>query len=91
MFAVNEIFILSGSMGTETSMYVSELLQALGHDIVVRCYWDFGDWSDLMKQWKIVPENITLLVRSCSIQQNDCFARCNSLPEGLKKTVDSGV
>lgn len=28
-----------------------------------RCYWDFGDWSDLWRDAKLVPAEVTLEVR----------------------------
>ncbi|GMH33034.1 hypothetical protein BSKO_00868 [Bryopsis sp. KO-2023] len=49
-----------GSVGTETMVYVADMLDEMGSDIVARCYWDFGDWSDLWRRWRPVPEGVSI-------------------------------
>jgi Cell morphogenesis central region len=45
-------------------VYLADVLEEAGPSMVRRCWWDFGDWSDLCREWKAVPEeasfNVTL-------------------------------
>lgn len=47
-------------------MCVMDVLEEVGDDVARRCYWDFGDWSDLWRETKHVPNGISLQVCSCS-------------------------
>jgi hypothetical protein len=39
-----------------------DVLEEVGSDVARRCYWDFGDWSDLWRETKHVPLDVSLLV-----------------------------
>ncbi|WIA40102.1 hypothetical protein OEZ86_013510 [Tetradesmus obliquus] len=40
--------------------YVMDVLEEVGVDVARRCFWDFGDWSDLWRDTKHVPLDVTL-------------------------------
>lgn len=42
--------------------YVMDVLEEVGVDVARRCFWDFGDWSDLWRDTKHVPLDVTLQV-----------------------------
>lgn len=42
---------------------VMDVLEEVGDDVARRCYWDFGDWSDLWRETKHVSNSINLQVR----------------------------
>lgn len=42
--------------------YIMDVLEEVGADVARRCYWDFGDWSDLWRETKHVPPDVTLPV-----------------------------
>ena len=44
-------------------MCVMDVLEEVGDDVARRCYWDFGDWSDLWRDTKLVPTGVSLQVR----------------------------
>lgn len=39
-----------------------DVLDEVGDDVARRCYWDFGDWSDLWRETKHVPIGVNLQV-----------------------------
>jgi hypothetical protein len=41
---------------------VMDVLEEVGDDVARRCYWDFGDWSDLWRETKHVPSGVNLQV-----------------------------
>lgn len=41
-----------------------DVLEEVGDDVARRCYWDFGDWSDLWRDTKHVPTGVHLQVSS---------------------------
>jgi hypothetical protein len=43
--------------------YLMDVLEEVGSDAARRCYWDFGDWSDIWRETKPVPAAVTLEVR----------------------------
>lgn len=43
-----------------------DVLEEVGDDVARRCYWDFGDWSDLWRETKHVPSGVSLKVRTGS-------------------------
>lgn len=43
-------------------MCVMDVLDEVGDDVARRCYWDFGDWSDLWRETKHVPSGVNLQV-----------------------------
>jgi hypothetical protein len=47
--------------------YIMDVLEEVGSDVARRCYWDFGDWSDLWRETKRVPLDVTLLVSGLSL------------------------
>lgn len=42
--------------------YIMDVLEEVGTDVARRCYWDFGDWSDLWRETKHVPLDVSLQV-----------------------------
>ncbi|MEW5300011.1 MAG: hypothetical protein WDW36_002975 [Sanguina aurantia] len=42
------------------SSYVIEVIEQAGQDIILAAYWDVGEWSDLWKEHKHVPEETLL-------------------------------
>lgn len=32
--------------------YIIDVIEEMGSDVVQRCYWDFGRWSDLCRTWR---------------------------------------
>jgi hypothetical protein len=47
---------------------VMDVLEEVGDDVARRCFWDFGDWSDLWRDTKHVPNGVHLQV-PCSVCQ----------------------
>lgn len=45
---------------------VMDVLEEVGDDVARRCFWDFGDWSDLWRETKHVPNGGHLQVSSSS-------------------------
>lgn len=41
-----------------------DVLEEVGDDVARRCYWDFGDWSDLWRETKHAPTGVNLQVGS---------------------------
>eukprot|EP00775_Hariotina_reticulata_P013221 gene13221-13351_t len=39
---------------------IMDVLEEVGADVARRCYWDFGDWSDLWRETKQVPLDVGL-------------------------------
>lgn len=44
--------------------YIMDVLEEVGGDAARRCFWDFGDWSDLWRETKHVPLDVSLQVSS---------------------------
>jgi len=47
-----------------------DVLEEVGDDVARRCYWDFGDWSDLWRETRHVPSGVSLKVRAGSDLQH---------------------
>ncbi|GIM00769.1 hypothetical protein Vretimale_5697 [Volvox reticuliferus] len=43
----------------EPPTYLVELVEESGPALLRVTYWDFGDWSDMWRQYKPVPDNVT--------------------------------
>lgn len=41
-------------------MCMMDVLDEVGDDAARSCYWAFGDWSDLWRETKAVPEGVDL-------------------------------
>jgi hypothetical protein len=59
-------YLCSGQLETPDAgvTYVMDVLEEVGADVSRRCFWDFGDWSDLWRDTKHVPLDVTLQVGS---------------------------
>jgi hypothetical protein len=62
-----------------------DVLEEVGDDVARRCYWDFGDWSDLWRETKHVPNAVTLQVSLLPV------VSCFSLVHLSRKTCLLGV
>eukprot|EP00850_Spirogloea_muscicola_P016988 SM000142S00502 [mRNA] locus=s142:28293:45159:+ [translate_table: standard] len=41
-------------------IFVIDVLEETGEDIVQQCYWDIGTWHDLRSEWEPAPADVTL-------------------------------
>lgn len=52
----------AGEPVVDSVVYLMDVLEEVGPDLVRRCYWDFGDWSDLWREFKTLPMDGSLEV-----------------------------
>lgn len=59
-------FSAAGQLETpeDEVLCVMDVVEEVGDDVARRCYWDFGDWSDLWRETKHVPNAVSLQVSS---------------------------
>lgn len=58
------LFLCPGQLETPEAgvTYIMDVLEEAGTDVARRCFWDFGDWSDLWRETKHVPLGVSLQV-----------------------------
>ena len=50
---------MAATTPTNAMLYVADIIERLGNTFAKSCYWDFGQWSELWRQWRPVPADVS--------------------------------
>eukprot|EP00898_Chlorokybus_atmophyticus_P003403 jgi/Chlat1/4063/Chrsp26S04002 len=68
--------------------FVIDVLEESGADILQRCYWESSRWSDVGREWRAIPDGVTLTKVCCSGEPSDNLRWVHCLGELVKYVAE---
>lgn len=73
--------------GGDELLYAADVIEKFGDAFARRCYWDFGPWGDIWRDWRPVPKESSFLLCMSRIRTNEDSTRWARILCELSKEI----